>query len=112
MPGGALLWSGLAVVLAARADRLGAVRAAAGALVVAAMLGGYLAVHVITPAPLSWHIATSFERLVVQLWPAAVWAAFQPSASVSGIARRPSGSSTALRWARSCRLFSASVTPI
>ena len=88
VPGGALFWSGLAVVLAARADRLGAVRAAAGALVVAAMLGGYLAVYVVTPAPLSWHIATSFERLVVQLWPAAVWAAFQLSASVSGLAER------------------------
>jgi hypothetical protein len=55
-------------------------RSVAGILVVAAMLGGYLVVYAITPAPLSWHIATSFERLVVQLWPAAVWSVFQLSA--------------------------------
>ena len=80
VPGGALVWSGLAVVLAARADRSGVIRAVAGTLVVAAMFGGYLVVYAITPAPLSWHIATPFERLVVQLWPAAVWSAFQLSA--------------------------------
>jgi hypothetical protein len=52
----------------------------AGALAVTAMFGGYLVIYAITPAPLWWHIATSFERLVVQLWPAAVWSAFQLSA--------------------------------
>jgi hypothetical protein len=80
VPGGALVWSALAVVLAARANRLAVSRSIAGMLVVATMLGGYLVVYAITPAPLSWHIATSFERLVVQLWPAAVWSAFQLSA--------------------------------
>lgn len=80
VPGGALLWSGLAAVLAARADRPGLVRTAAGSLLVVLMFGGYLLVYAITPAPLAWHIATSFERLVVQLWPAAVWSVFQLSA--------------------------------
>jgi hypothetical protein len=80
VPGGALVWSGLAVALAARADRSGVIRSMAGALAVTAMFGGYLVIYAITPAPLWWHIATSFERLVVQLWPAAVWSAFQLSA--------------------------------
>jgi len=56
------------------------VRTAAGSLLVVLMFGGYLLVYAITPAPLAWHIATSFERLVVQLWPAAVWSVFQLSA--------------------------------
>jgi hypothetical protein len=36
-------------------------------------------VFVITPLPLEWQMNTSFERLLVQLWPALVWAAFQLS---------------------------------
>jgi hypothetical protein len=80
VPGGALFWSGVAIALAARPDRPGAVRSVFGTLVITTVLGGYLAAYAITPLPLSWHIATSFERLVVQLWPAAVWSAFQLTA--------------------------------
>lgn len=45
------------------------------ALVVLALLGlGYLAVYLVTPLPLEWHLDSSLSRLLVQLWPCAVWA--------------------------------------
>ncbi len=48
---------------------------------VVAMLGGFALVYVVTPNPLDWQVATSFERLFTQLWPTVVWAAFQMSGS-------------------------------
>ena len=89
VPGGALAGVGLAVALAVNPERLSVRRAAFGVLLVTAMLSGYTVAYVITPWPLQWHIATSFERLIVQLWPATVWAAFQltgaPLASAPGL---------------------------
>ena len=47
--------------------------------VVASTLGltacGYYALYVVTPYELSWHLTTSADRLVVQLWPSVVFAA-------------------------------------
>lgn len=36
-------------------------------------LGGYLAVYLITPFDLKWHLSTSLDRLIHQLYPAAVY---------------------------------------
>ena len=40
-------------------------------LVVLLMLGGYL--FLITPANLSWHLEVTLKRLLLQLWPAAIF---------------------------------------
>jgi hypothetical protein len=42
-------------------------------LVPVLMLAGYFAVYVITPNDLSWHLATSLDRLFVQIWPLSVF---------------------------------------
>ncbi len=34
------------------------------------MLASYLAAYLVTPLDLNWHIATSMDRLIVQIWPA------------------------------------------
>ena len=34
------------------------------------MLASYLAAYLVTPLDLNWHIATSMDRLIVQVWPA------------------------------------------
>jgi hypothetical protein len=81
VPGGALLWLILAVGLTARLDRASVGRATFGVLLVMAMFVGYGLVYVVTPQPLEWQIATSFDRLFTQLWPALVWSAFQLSSS-------------------------------
>jgi hypothetical protein len=81
VPGGALAGLGLAVALTAGPDRRSAGRAASALLLVTMMLMGYGLVYVITPLPLEWQIATSLDRLLTQLWPTVVWAAFQLSSS-------------------------------
>ncbi|HEY9897909.1 MAG TPA: glycosyltransferase family 39 protein [Pantanalinema sp.] len=43
--------------------------------VVGLMLAGYYGVYLITPWNLGWHLATSLDRLFLQLWPCAVFAA-------------------------------------
>jgi 4-amino-4-deoxy-L-arabinose transferase-like glycosyltransferase len=44
------------------------------------LLGGiaaaYYLVYLTTPYPLEWQLGTSFERLVVQYWPASIWWVF------------------------------------
>jgi hypothetical protein len=87
VPGGALASLGLAVALTARPDRRSVGRATSGLLLAIAMFFGYGLVYVITPKPLEWQIATSFDRLFTQLWPTLVWAAFQLSGS-GPVARR------------------------
>jgi hypothetical protein len=47
----------------------------AGIAMVVLMLAGYYVVYVTTPHPQSWHVETSFGRLLAQLWPTAVLAA-------------------------------------
>jgi hypothetical protein len=55
------------------------------------MLVGYFMVYVITPYDLQWHIDTSLDRLLLQLWPACVFilASFPAAASLG--AREPVG---------------------
>jgi hypothetical protein len=44
--------------------------------VVSAMLAVYYAVYLTTPFDVAWHVSTSFDRLLTQVWPALVLAAF------------------------------------
>lgn len=48
----------------------------AAAVTTALMLSGYFAIYVITSQDLSWHLATSLNRLFLQLWPAVILLAF------------------------------------
>ena len=54
------------------ARRLGKI----GLTLVAATLGGYFTVYMITPYPLQDHINTSLDRLLLQLWPSFLFALF------------------------------------
>ena len=76
-PASAIALVAVGVALAAKVDSVAMRRATLGVLLSLALLTGYTLAYVITPWPLAWHIATSFERLIVQLWPATVWALFQ-----------------------------------
>ena len=44
--------------------------------VVCLMLASYYVVYVTTPFDISWHVSTSVDRLLVQLWPALVLTVF------------------------------------
>jgi hypothetical protein len=39
-------------------------------------LAGYLAVYVVSPHELNWHLTTSLYRLILQLFPAGVFLLF------------------------------------
>ncbi len=68
----------LAYALLMGRDR-GAASASAGLLglaVVGLMAAGYSAIYIITPHDLRWHLATSLERLLLQLWPSLIFAVF------------------------------------
>jgi hypothetical protein len=88
VPGSAFGATALAAALIARPDAAAVRRGCLGLLLAAAMMAAYATVYVITPADVLWQIATSFDRLVTQLWPAIVWAVFQ----LSGGNPRASGS--------------------
>jgi hypothetical protein len=51
-------------------------RARVMAAVLGLMLLSFYFVYVLTPYEIEWHITTSFDRLLVQLWPALVLAVF------------------------------------
>jgi hypothetical protein len=72
---------GLAAVwMAFRSERVRAMAA-----VVGLMLLSYYFVYVLTPFDIPWHISTSFDRLLVQLWPSLVLTVFLGlQSSVSG----------------------------
>jgi hypothetical protein len=64
----------LCLVVAGMAIRGRAVRTMAA--VVGLMLVSYYLVYVTTPFEISWHVSTSIDRLLVQLWPALVLTVF------------------------------------
>jgi hypothetical protein len=69
-----LYGSGLAfaLVLWACCAGLGAVRSkgvAFGASTLFLLFMGYIAVYVVTPYSLAWHLSTSIDRVLLQLWP-------------------------------------------
>jgi hypothetical protein len=41
----------------------------AGFIALALMFVGYFFVYVLTPMDLIWHLGTSLERLLLQMWP-------------------------------------------
>lgn len=45
-------------------------------LILVGMLSGYYVVYLTTPHDLPWHLETSLDRLMVQLWPAALFTVF------------------------------------
>ncbi|MFZ5830204.1 MAG: hypothetical protein ACOY3P_08950 [Planctomycetota bacterium] len=45
-------------------------------VILSMMLAGYLMVYVVTPHDLAWHVNTSMDRLLVQLWPILLLAVF------------------------------------
>jgi hypothetical protein len=49
---------------------------AASALILALVFAGYLGVYLLTPHDLAWHLATSLNRLIIHLWPAAMFCVF------------------------------------
>ena len=44
-----------------------------GMIVLGLMLIGYFFIYIVTPERLSWHLATSLNRLLLQLWPMTVF---------------------------------------
>ena len=66
------------------------------AAVLGLMLASYYVVYVTTPFDITWHVSTSIDRLLVQLWPAVVLTVFMglrssdfsPQSSVPGLQSR------------------------
>lgn len=46
-------------------------------MILTMMVAGYILIYVITPHPLAWQLATSLNRLILQLWPAFLFFFFQ-----------------------------------
>ena len=69
---------GIPAVLVALVRGTSAMRLAVS--VVALMLSAYYAVYVTTRFDIRWHVETSFVRLLAQVWPLLVFAAFLPFA--------------------------------
>lgn len=42
------------------------------------MAVGYFFVYILAPAELAWHLGSSFDRLLLQLWPIVVFTYFMP----------------------------------
>jgi hypothetical protein len=53
--------------------------------VVGLMLLSFYVVYVLTPYEIVWHITTSFDRLLVQLWPALVLTVFVDIGQKAGV---------------------------
>ena len=48
----------------------------ASALALALTLGGYFFIYLITPYDIYWHLRFSLNRLLIQLWPSAIFLFF------------------------------------
>lgn len=79
------------VVLGRTSDRAARRAAGATARVVAAVAVGYIGAYLTTPADLAWQLAHSLDRLLLQLWPAALLAFFLYTASPSELLQRSAG---------------------
>lgn len=64
----------LALVLGWQPRRDIRAAAAFATAALAAMVASYYAAYLVTPYDLTWHIATSLDRIATHLWPTAVWA--------------------------------------
>lgn len=76
--GGALLLAlaAAALLLGAAPERPTRRAAAHSAAVVALVAAGYGAVYLLTPTDLAWQLRSSIERLMLQLWPSALFTLF------------------------------------
>lgn len=103
--GGPLLVAlGIYIALLGRTRDRAARRAAVGVtLVLACVALGYGAVYVITPADLAWQLAHSLERLILQLWPSALFAFFLYAASPLEVATSRTAVSGRQRPAQAAR---------
>ena len=81
---GGPLWIGLAVyaaLLGRTRDRPARRAGRTAALVLGLVALGYGGVYLITPADLAWPLSHSLDRLILQLWPSALFAFFLSAAS-------------------------------
>jgi Dolichyl-phosphate-mannose-protein mannosyltransferase len=62
-----------ALLMGRRADPGDRASVATGAMTLAVMLLGFGVIYVITPKDLAWHLDTSLWRLLLQLWPSALF---------------------------------------
>lgn len=76
-------WFGLPLVMVCYVALMGVkidagnrLRAATSCLTVVLTALGYAMVYLITPHDLAWHLDTSLDRLLLQLWPAAIFTCF------------------------------------
>lgn len=70
-----LLWYGpLTLVLAMGVQRERAKADRRLLAMLGVILAGYVAIYVITPNEIVWHVTNSFDRLILHLVPAAIWA--------------------------------------
>lgn len=66
-----------------RVKRDSLVTAKTGVPVLALMLAGYFCVYLVTPLELTFHLRTSLSRLLLQLWPSAVFAFFMATSTAA-----------------------------
>jgi hypothetical protein len=79
---GAIAWlAAYRLLLGRKPRRAGVPGGAFAILVLALMLAGYVLVYVVTPLHLPWHLQWSLPRLILQLWPLAVFAFFLNTAT-------------------------------
>ena len=85
---------GAAALLALGSGRLraagaGGAEARFWGILVSGYLAALLPLYVMTPLPLDWHLATSLDRLLLQLYPSALAAAAAWAAAVSPVEEDP-----------------------
>jgi len=69
-------------------------------MVLAMMLAGYYWVYILTNVDLAWHLQTSLDRLLAQLWPSAAFAYFLTTRTIEEVvAKRHREASTQLSHA-------------
>jgi hypothetical protein len=66
----------------------------------ALILGGYWLVIVISPFDIYWQVATAFDRLLVQLWPLAIFLVFLAARSPKFPAKSIAQTSSKMKIAR------------
>ena len=91
---GAVVWlAAYRLLLGGAPRRPGVPRGGFAGLVLAIMIAGYVLVYVATPLYLPWHLRWSLSRLIVHLWPLAVFSIFlavaTPEEALSGGEGRP-----------------------
>ena len=85
----------LLYLVSARVKRKSIMNVQTGIAVLVLMLGGYFLVYLTTPLNLAYHLKTSLSRLLLQLWPSAVFVFFMAASTVAPAALQPCDSPTA-----------------